>query len=59
MWMDEAQIIYDRLGSSSKELMIIEGGGHTYGARHPLESMPEELETVFELSENWFDRFLR
>ena len=39
--------------------MIIEGGTHTFGASHPLESMPEELETVFELTESWFDRFLK
>ena len=57
--VDEAQIIYDHLGSPSKELMIIEGGTHTFGARHPMESMPEELETVFELTENWFDRYMR
>lgn len=57
--VDEAQIIFDHLGSPSKELMIIEGGTHTFGARHPMESMPEELETVFELTENWFDRYMR
>lgn len=57
--VNEAQIIFDHLGSSSKELMIIEGATHTFGARHPLESMPDELETVFELTESWFDRFLR
>jgi dienelactone hydrolase len=57
--VNEAQLIYDHLAASSKELMIIEGGTHTFGARHPLESMPEELETVFDLTESWFDRFLR
>ena len=57
--MEEAQTIYDNLSSPSKELMIIEGGTHTYGARHPMESMPEELQTVFDLTENWFDRYLR
>jgi len=57
--VDEAQTIYDHLASPSKELMIIEGGTHTFGARHPMESMPEELETVFELTENWFDRYMR
>jgi len=57
--VQEAQSIYDHLASPSKELIIIENGTHTFGARHPLESMPEELETVFELTENWFDRFLR
>ena len=57
--VEEAQIIYDHLASPNKELMIIEGGTHTFGARHPMESMPKELETVFDLTESWFDRFLR
>lgn len=57
--VEEAQNIFDHLGSTNKELMIIEGSTHTFGARHPLESMPKELETVFELTESWFDRILR
>ena len=57
--VEEAQIIYDHLASPNKELMVIEGGTHTFGARHPMESMPKELETVFDLTESWFDRFLR
>ncbi len=54
----EAQSIYDHLVTPSKELMIIEGGTHTFGASHPLESRPEPLEIVFDLTENWFDRYL-
>jgi dipeptidyl aminopeptidase/acylaminoacyl peptidase len=57
--VEEAQVIYDHLASPSKEIIIIEGGTHTYGAHHPMESMPEELQTVFDLTENWFDRYLR
>jgi len=57
--VEEDQTIYDHIASPSKELMIIEGGTHTFGACHPLESMPKNLETVFELTESWFDRFLR
>ena len=57
--VEEAQTIYDHIASPSKELIIIEGGAHTFGARHPLESMPKDLETVFDLTESWFDRFLR
>ena len=48
-----------KIKKTSKELIIIEGGTHTYGARHPMESMPEKLQTVFDLTENWFDRYLR
>jgi dipeptidyl aminopeptidase/acylaminoacyl peptidase len=57
--VEEAHTIFEHLASPSKELMIIEGGTHTFGARHPIEAMPNELQTVFELTENWFDRFLR
>ena len=57
--VEEAQTIYDHLATASKELMIIEGGSHTFGARHPMESISEELQTVFDLTENWFDRYLR
>lgn len=56
--VEEAHSIYNNLHTSSKELMIIEGGTHTFGAGHPLESRPETLEVVFDLTENWFDRYL-
>jgi len=55
----EAYSIYDHLGSTEKELIIIEGGTHTYGAQHPMSSTPEHLQSVFDLTESWFDRFLR
>lgn len=56
--VNEAQTIYDHLNAPDKDLMIIEEGTHTYNAMHPLESIPEELETVLYLTEGWFDRFL-
>ena len=56
--VNEAQTIYDHLNAPDKNLMIIEEGTHTYNARHPMESIPEELETVLYLTESWFDRFL-
>jgi dienelactone hydrolase len=56
--VEEAQAIYDHLLTPSKELIIIEDGTHTFGAGHPLESRPEALEVAFDLTENWFDRYL-
>ena len=56
---DEARLIYDHLGSTEKELIMIEGGNHTFGAQHPMTSPKEQLQGVFDLTENWFDRFLR
>lgn len=57
--VEEARLIYDHLGSPEKELIIIEGGTHTYGAQHPMSSTSEQLKSVFDLTENWFDRFLK
>jgi esterase/lipase len=56
--VEEAHTIYDNILSSEKELIIIEGGTHTFGAQHPMSSMTGPLENVFDLTENWFDRFL-
>ena len=56
--VNEAQMIYDHLNASDKDLIIIEEGTHTFNATHPLETIPEELETVLYLTESWFDRFL-
>ena len=57
--VEEAHLIYDHLGSAEKELIIIEEGTHTYGAQHPMSSTGEQLQSVFDLTESWFDRFLR
>ena len=55
--VSEAESIYNEI-SSEKELIVIEGGSHTFGARHPMTTMTGALENVFDLTENWFDRFL-
>ena len=54
----ESQDIYDKLETSSKDLIIIEGGTHTYSISHPMESISNQFETVLDLTENWFDRYL-
>jgi dienelactone hydrolase len=54
----EAHAIYDQIMTDEKELILIEGGSHTYGAQHPMTSMTGPLENAFDLTENWFDRFL-
>jgi len=57
--VEEAHLIYDHLGSPEKELIIIDGGTHTFGAHHPMSTTGEQLQSVFDLTENWFDRFLK
>jgi dienelactone hydrolase len=57
--VSEAYELYDHLGTTEKELIIIEGGSHTFGAQHPMTSMTASLENAFDLTENWFDRYLK
>jgi len=56
---EEARLIYENLGSTEKELIMIEGGGHTFGAQHPMTVPKDQLQSVFDLTENWYDRFLK
>ena len=56
--VDEAHLIFNQMATAEKELILIEKGSHTFGAQHPISSMTRPLENVFDLTENWFDRFL-
>jgi len=56
--VSEAHSIFDVLTTPEKELILIEDGSHTFGAQHPMTTMTRPLENVFDLTENWFDRFL-
>jgi dienelactone hydrolase len=55
--VSEAHTIFNEI-TCEKELILIEGGTHTYGAQHPMTTITPALENVFDLTENWFDRFL-
>jgi dienelactone hydrolase len=55
---DEATEIYNNLGATSKDLILIEGGLHTFGTSHPMEAKTASFDTVLDLTENWFDRYL-
>ena len=56
--LEEANNIYNHIGSSIKDLMIIEGGTHTFGINHPMESRSIQFDTVLDLTESWFDKYL-
>ena len=38
--------------------LAIPGAGHTFGARHPLEEVPPDLDRVLQETEQWFRRHL-
>jgi len=48
-----------RLASlGNRELMLVEGAGHTFGGRHPWQGTTEELERVMSETVGWFTRYL-
>lgn len=54
----ESETLYENCGSTSKRLEIIEGANHTFGVKHPFESRTPHYETVYDLTEYWFDSHL-
>ena len=54
----EAHNLFNEITTTEKELILIEGGSHTFGAQHPITTLTSPLENAFDLTENWFDRFL-
>ncbi|MFC2088666.1 alpha/beta hydrolase [Calditrichota bacterium] len=56
--VSEAKEIFDQMGGFGKELEIIEGGTHTFGVGHPMESPSTQFETVLDLTESFFDKNL-
>jgi pimeloyl-ACP methyl ester carboxylesterase len=53
--LSESESLHDNCGAYSKRLEVIENANHTFGIRHPLESITPEYETACYLSEHWFD----
>ena len=56
--LEESKKIYNHIGTSLKDLMIIEEGNHTFGINHPMESHSIQFDTVLDLTESWFDKYL-
>jgi uncharacterized protein len=53
--LSESEALHENCGAYSKRLEIIENATHTFGIRHPFESITPEYETACYLSEHWFD----
>jgi dienelactone hydrolase len=56
--VEEAHAIFNQLNTYSKDIEIIEGGTHTYGISHPMESISRQFDIVMDLTESWFDNHL-
>lgn len=54
----ESERLHGASGRATTELRIVEGAGHTFGAVHPLESVPETLERTMQATLNWFGTHL-
>ena len=48
--VDEARALASASGRASTELLIVEGGGHTFGAAHPFKGFTAELERATDAS---------
>jgi dipeptidyl aminopeptidase/acylaminoacyl peptidase len=54
----ESERLYAANGLATSELKIVTGAGHTFGAKHPLQGIPEALERVMEQTLTWFGTHL-
>ncbi len=52
--------LHDACGAYVKRLEVIEGAGHTFNVKHPMdrEKPPEAYVTACDITENWFDNYL-
>ncbi len=54
----ESERLYAASGRATTELKIVTGAGHTFGAKHPLEGIPEALERTMQATLSWFGTHL-
>lgn len=56
--VEDAHALFEAAGDNA-ELLLIEGGTHTYGAAHPFTHVPAPLGTVASATLDWLDEALR
>ncbi len=54
----ESERLYAANGLATSELKIVNGAGHTFGAKHPMEGIPETLERTMQATLTWFGAHL-
>jgi dipeptidyl aminopeptidase/acylaminoacyl peptidase len=57
----DAERLYEACTSAEKELMLLDGTGHTFGGIHPFEGneLPVPLQKAFSKSSDWFIKYLK
>jgi fermentation-respiration switch protein FrsA (DUF1100 family) len=55
--VDEGQALFDAAGEAA-ELLVIEGGDHTFGSSHPYPGATPELRTAADATLDWFGTHL-
>lgn len=50
----ESERLYAANGLATSDLKIVNGAGHTFGAKHPMEGIPETLERTMQATLTWF-----
>jgi dienelactone hydrolase len=55
--VDEGRLLFDAAGDTA-ELLIVEGGDHGFGGKHPYDGATPELRTVADATLEWFDTHL-
>lgn len=55
--VDNARDLY-RASGAKATLLVIEKGGHTFGARHPWQGSTPELDQAMDATVEWFGRYL-
>ena len=55
--VSDAKLLYESAGPDAK-LQIVKGGSHTFGARHPWEGAPPELQQAMDLTAAFLSRHL-
>ncbi|HEX7918346.1 MAG TPA: hypothetical protein VF454_03035, partial [Gemmatimonadales bacterium] len=50
----DSERLHAASGRATTELKIVTGAGHTFGATHPLETIPDTLERTMQATLNWF-----
>lgn len=55
--VDDGRFLFDRAGDTA-ELLVIEGGDHTFGSRHPYPGATPELRTAADATLEWYETHL-
>ncbi len=56
--VDAGRHLAEWMGQGDRELLVVEGGAHTLGARHPWSGTTPQLEGALDASIRWFVRHL-